>query len=171
MGYFPSISISVYLLGTSISKCIMTANTLSKAFTDVSGPRLLENEYFWLSLFFIAGAVFSFRSIDKTRIMQLIIIGARILTISLFLGGAIFLFCKNGVKKLTPPNGGFFNINKFVEIFSNSVFSLMFHHSLPNIVGSLKTTEDVRFVIKNAFLISGVVLILIPLTGTMAFGE
>lgn len=149
----------------------MTANTLSKVFKDVNGPSILENFKFWLLVFFVAGAVFSFRSIDKTKVMQAVIIGVRVLTIVLFLGGAIFLFSRDGIKHLTPPGKGYFNFDSFVEIFSNSVFSLMFHHSLPNIVGNLKTTEDVRFVIRNGFLISGTVLILIPLTGVMAFGK
>lgn len=47
----------------------------------------------------------------------------------------------------------------------------MFHHSLPGIMEKLKNTEDVRYVIKYAFLISGLILIIIPLTGCMAFGE
>lgn len=46
----------------------------------------------------------------------------------------------------------------------------MFHHSLPNIVNSLKNTEDIRFVIQNAFLISGSILLIIPITGVLAFG-
>lgn len=47
----------------------------------------------------------------------------------------------------------------------------MFHHSLPSIAGSLKTTEDVTFVLRWGFLISGAILILLPLTGSMAFGS
>lgn len=46
----------------------------------------------------------------------------------------------------------------------------MFHHSFPNIVNSLNTTKDVEFVLKYAFLISGSVLMIIPITGVMAFG-
>jgi amino acid permease len=46
----------------------------------------------------------------------------------------------------------------------------MFHHSLPNIVNGLKNTQDVTFVIRNAFLISGSVLLVIPITGILAFG-
>ena len=111
---FPSIVITVYLLGTSISKCIMTANTLSKVFTDAGSLEILQNFDFWLIIFFIAGAVFSFRSIDKTKVMQAIIIGARVLTITLFLAGAVFLFSKDGIKDLTPPKKGFFNFDNFL---------------------------------------------------------
>lgn len=103
--------------------------------------------------------------------MQAIIIGVRVLTIILFIGGAIFLFARDGVKKLIPKGQGYFNFGSFVNLFSNSCFSLMFHHSLPNIVANLRNTDDVRFVVKNAFIISGSVLLIIPVTGVMAFGE
>lgn len=114
--------------------------------------------------------MFSFRSIDKTKVMQIIIVGMRIISILLFLFGAIFLFCRDGVKNVVPDGGGVVNMENFVELFSNSVFSLMFHHSLPNIVGSLRNTQEIKFVIQNAFLISGTVLMIIPITGVMAFG-
>lgn len=47
----------------------------------------------------------------------------------------------------------------------------MFHHSLPGIINNLKNSEDVRFVIRNGFLITGIVLVIIPITGCMAFGK
>lgn len=95
----------------------------------------------------------------------------RVISIVLFLFGAIYLFCRDGIKTLTPPDKGVFNISDFVSLFSNSVFSLMFHHSFPNIVNNLNTTEDVEFVLRYAFLISGSVLMIIPITGVMAFGK
>lgn len=47
----------------------------------------------------------------------------------------------------------------------------MFHHSFPSIVSKLPTTEDVDFVGRAGFLISGLTLIVIPLTASMAFGK
>jgi amino acid permease len=47
----------------------------------------------------------------------------------------------------------------------------MFHHSLPGIVHTLSNPNDIQFVIRNAFIISASVLILIPLTGLFAFGS
>ncbi len=62
----------------------------------------------------MSGAAFSFRSIDKTKVMQIIIVGVRVASILLFLIGAIFLFCKEGIKKMTPPDAGVFNPSNFV---------------------------------------------------------
>lgn len=92
----------------------MTANTLSKVFRDADSLELLQNFDFWLIIFFVAGAVFSFRSIDKTKVMQAIIIGARVLTITLFFTGAVYLFGSNGIQDLTPPGKGFFNFDSFL---------------------------------------------------------
>jgi amino acid permease len=86
------------------------------------------------------------------------------------IGGAIFLVGRDGMKDLVPSGEGYFNWGSFLELFSNSVFALLFHHSLPGIVTQLKNTEDIHFVIRNAFLISGFVLIVLPLTACMAFG-
>jgi amino acid permease len=103
--------------------------------------------------------------------MQVIIVSVRALTIGLFLGGAIYLIINHhGVRKVIPEGKGVFNIENFVEIFSNSVFSLMFHHSLPGIIQNLNVHEA-KFVIRNAFIISGSVLMIIPITGVLAFGK
>lgn len=101
-GLFPSITISIYLLGTSVSKCIMTGKIMSKVFDHLDENNFLRNFNFWIFIFFISGAAFSFRSIDKTKVMQVIIIGVRILSIILFLFGALFLICRDGVKKMYP---------------------------------------------------------------------
>ena len=57
---FPSLAVAFYLLGAAVSKCIMTGNTLSKLFDEVT---VLNTYYFWLGLFFVFGAAFSFKSI------------------------------------------------------------------------------------------------------------
>lgn len=142
-GLFPCLSISIYLLGTSVSKCIMTGKIMKEVFQNIDEDKwyhFFSDFNFWIFIFFVSGAAFSFRSIDKTKIMQIIIIGMRVISIVLFLFGAIYLFCRDGVKPLTPPGKGVINISDFVSLFSNSVFSFMFHHSFPNIVNNLNTT-------------------------------
>ena len=73
----------------------MTGNVMSEVFQDVDW---LRSFYFWVVLFFISGAVFSFRSIDKTRVMQVVIVGVRVVSILMLVGGAVFLFCRDGIK-------------------------------------------------------------------------
>ena len=103
--------------------------------------------------------------------MQAVIIFIRALSIILMIGGAMFLMARDGVKNLTPTGKGYFNFSTFLELLSNSVFALLCHHCLPGIMTNLKNPEDIRFAIKYAFFISGSILIILPLTACMAFGE
>lgn len=61
-------------------------------------------------------------------------------------------------------------MDHFANIFSNSLFALMFHHSLPGIARQVKNTTDTSYFIKLAFLISGSTLLIIPITACLAFG-
>lgn len=62
-------------------------------------------------------------------------------------------------------------MSSFVDIFSSSVFSFLFHHSFPSIALSLKNQAEVAFVGRWAFIIGGFVLLVIPFTASMAFGN
>lgn len=42
--------------------------------------------------------------------MQIVIIGMRIISILMFFFGAIYLFSKNGIKRVVPDDGGVFNV-------------------------------------------------------------
>ena len=47
----------------------------------------------------------------------------------------------------------------------------MFHHSFPNIAATVKNSNDLRFFTRWGFIIAGSILMLIPWTGIMAFGD
>ena len=101
--YFPSISITIYLTGTAITKCIMTGNTLAQFFKDFFGEEsIVASFYFWMGIFFVCGAIFSFRSINDTKVMQAIIIIVRVISILLLFFGAIYLIAKEGAKNVAP---------------------------------------------------------------------
>lgn len=94
---FPSFAIAIYLMGTSVSKCIMTGKIMAEAFQPQDGETsgsILSEFSFWIIIFFVCGAAFSFRSVDKTKPMQMIIISVRLVSILLLLGGALFLIFK-----------------------------------------------------------------------------
>lgn len=145
----------------------MTGNILSVVFEHVD---ILDEYSFWLGLFFLSGAAFSFKSIENTKALQFFIIVARFISIVAMIIGAIYIMIKYGVQSPVPKDGGVFNISNFADIFSNSLFALMFHHSLPGIAKEVKNTTDTSFFIKAAFLISGSTLFVIPITACFAFG-
>lgn len=78
----------LYLIGVITSKCIMTGNILSGVFDSVS---VLNNYYFWLSIFFLSSAVLSFKDISSIKIIQDIIGIIRVVVIILFISGPIYI--------------------------------------------------------------------------------
>ena len=168
--FLPSIAVIIYLFGVAISKCILTGKTLSTLFENVE---FLDNFYLWLVVFFIAGALFSFKSIEKTKIMQIVIIAARILTVTLMLVGAFIIIGQNGkIQDLRPKDGNlFFNIEYFDDIFSNLIFSFMFHHSLPGITKELTKISQIRQFLFISFIAAGSTVLSIAVTAVLAFGN
>jgi hypothetical protein len=67
--------------------------------------------------------------------MQAILVVVRFVSIALMIIGAIIIMAQNkGIQDFTPKDGNFvFNVEFFGNIFSNLIFSFMFHHSLPGI--------------------------------------
>lgn len=70
----------------------------------------MNSFYLWLGLFFVSGAAFSFKSIANTKILQIIIILVRLISILLMLFGSIYIMINYGTKDPIPEDGGYFNI-------------------------------------------------------------
>ncbi len=103
--------------------------------------------------------------------LQITIVSVRLISFILMIGGAIYLIIHRGMREITPKNGGIFNASYFSEIFSNSMFSLLCHHSLPSIASPITNSSDADSFLKASIFFSGFINILIPWTAVMAFGE
>jgi len=84
----PCVTISTYLIGAAILKCIMTGNISSVAF---KGDYLIGDYRFWLGVFFLLGTGLSFSSLSKTRLLQITVIVVRIAEVVSLLSGAIYI--------------------------------------------------------------------------------
>ena len=160
----------VFLTSALSSKCIMTGNILSKIFVDVS---VLESYYFWLGLFFVIGATFSFKSIEKTKIVQALMITFRLLSVLLMLVGSIMIMIQNGGVKDLAPEGesSFLNTEYFGDIFSNLIFTFLAHTSAPGITRQLTAYWQIKSFFNIGFIVAGTVMLIIPITATLAFGN
>jgi amino acid permease len=161
-----SFSIVVYVSGVILAKCILTGRTLSTVFKDV---QVLDRYEFWLGLFFVVSAVFSFRDVGSTKYVQYLSMAMRFLTILLFILGALIVLGRGGSQGFSPPGYPLVQLDNFPEIFSNTVFSYNFHHSLTSVVAALSPAQTKR----TLLLIYGFVLatmLVIPTTGVLAFG-
>jgi len=148
----------------------MTGNTLSRLFDGVA---VLDNYYFWLAIFFLFGATFSFKSIEKTKVIQTTMITVRFLSVALMIIGAFVIMGQNeGIQDLSPTDGNvIFNIDYFGYIFSNLLFAFMIHHSMPGITKQLTELSQIQSFLNIGFLISGITMLIIPITAAFAFGN
>lgn len=70
----------------------------------------MGNFNFWIFVFFLSGAAFSFKSISHTIGLQASIAGIRCFSIILFIFGTIYLMFKDGIQDMTPIEGGVYNL-------------------------------------------------------------
>jgi hypothetical protein len=157
-------------LGVAVSKCIMTGKTLSKLFDGIT---LLDTFGFWLAVFFIFGASFSFKSIEKTKVVQATMIFVRFLAVGLMIIGAFIIIGQNGgIQDLAPEGGNaYFNVEYFGDIFSNLIFAFMFHHSMPGMTKQLTELPQIQSFLNIGFVTAGFTMLIIPITAAMAFGQ
>lgn len=126
-----------------------------------------------MATFFIFGATFSFKSIEKTKTVQTTIIFVRFLSILLMVVGAFIVIDKNGsIQDFAPEHGNaIINIEYCDDIFSNLLFALMIHHSMPGITRQLTELSQIQSFLNIGFLISGISMLVIPITAVLAFGN
>lgn len=105
----------------------MIGSILSKAFSDVD---ILDNRYVWILSFFLLTVIFSFRNVQKTKILQDIIVIVRFFTIFSLLAGAFQVISINGVRGI-DERGSYFDFSNFASFFSNLQFALLMHHAIP----------------------------------------
>ena len=103
--------------------------------------------------------------------MQIIIIGVRALSVGLMIIGAFVIMGQNQEVQPLSPESGPVNFDYFPDLFSNLVFSFLFHHSLPGIAKQVNGSKEVFRFLRIAFMVAGCTMILIPITASMAFGE
>ena len=114
---------------------LSSGNTLSVVF---EGVPVMSSLYTWLGVFFISGAVFSFRNVSQTKVLQFVIIAVRFLSILSMIVGAIYIIIRYGSQGLVPAGTSAVTFSYFPELFSNTIFGLLCHHSIPSIVATVQ---------------------------------
>jgi len=84
--------------------------------------------------------------------------------------GAIYIIIRYGSQGLVPPGTSAINFTFFPALFSNTIFGLLCHHSIPSIVSTVKPADGVKQSIRYGYLSSIITIIIIPITAIMAFG-
>lgn len=74
---------------------------------------MLDSLYTWLAVFFLSGSLFSFRNVSQTKVLQMIIIAVRFLSIASMIGGAIYIIIRYGNQGLVPEGTSAVNFTYF----------------------------------------------------------
>ena len=99
-------------------------------------------------------------------------ISVRFVSVILLLIGSLVIIGQTGVQDLAPAGGNaFFNANYFGDVFSNLIFTFMFHHSLPGITKQLTELKQINQFLRMGFLTAGTTTLIIPITACLAFGN
>lgn len=100
-------------------------------------------------------------------------ISVRFISIMLLLIGSIVIMIQNnGVANLAPSEGNvFFNSGYFDDVFSNLIFTFMFHHSLPGITKQLTHVSQIRKFLNIGFIAAGFTILSVSVTSNLAFGN
>lgn len=162
--------LTIYMMGLLITKCISTGMVMKKLFEGVT---VLDNFYFWLALFFLTSMFFCFRDVQGTKVLQTIVSFFRAVVILLMLSGAFYQIGHDKSIKhtLTPGDFQAFNLEGFEDFFSTAVFAFMCHHSIPSMLRPVKPPRQIKRILYTGFAAGGLILILISLTGILAFGD
>lgn len=142
-------------------------NTLSLVF---EGVPVLSSLYTWLIVFFLSGSIFSFRNVSQTKVLQIVIIAVRFLSLLSMIVGAIYIIIRYGSQGLVPEGTSAANFSYFPELFSNTIFGLLCHHSIPSIVATVQPIQGIKKSVRYGFISSILTVIVIPVTAIMAFG-
>lgn len=81
------------------AQILIVGNTLATVFDQVP---VLNTIYIWLGVFFLSGALFSFKNVQQTKVLQYTIVVVRFVSILSMIFGAIYIIIRNGNKGLAP---------------------------------------------------------------------
>jgi hypothetical protein len=102
--------------------------------------------------------------------LQFITIVVRFLSILSMIFGAIYIIILFGNHGLVPTGTTAVNFSSFPELFSNTIFVMMCHHSIPSIVATVSPAKGFKESMRYGFITTIATCLIIPITAIMAFG-
>ena len=167
--------ISIYLYGTLSIKGVAASLAINNGFayiftSDITGFNdYVVNPYFIIcTVFFIIVFLLCLKNVQRTKTLQRIIIVCRFVTLSLMIGGAIYIIAK--YSKDVPQSPSTFDASKFSLVYGNIIFALLAHHSLPGVFTPLRPASAAKRTMGIANFSATFLLMMIGITASFAFG-
>ena len=172
-----NLALCIYLYGSLSVNCVSASKSLSTgiAYIATKDRNGLNNPYFdpdyaTIIAFMTITTFLSMRNIQKTKVLQNSIMIARFLTITLMLiGGLIYIGRRSGEERKATVR--IFNVSDFANMFGNTVFAFLMHHSIPGILCPLRPEHKLKKTVVLAYSVGAFLLLSVCITAMMAFGD
>lgn len=163
------------MYGAMIFKYVSGAQSLSEgiSFTFTGDKEKLNNDiYFYyvcIAIFAIISLMFSLGNIENSRVLQVISMYMRFLTTFLMMVGSIIGMFTTGITFRMSDNKP--DLSHVPNLFANSVFIFVVHHSISGIVKPVRPQKAVYGILFYSFSIGGSILIVEAILAALAFSH
>ncbi|EGR33812.1 transmembrane amino acid transporter protein, putative [Ichthyophthirius multifiliis] len=164
---FISITLICNIIGSLTTKSITIGSILSNTFYFIP---LLDNSNTWICIFFFTSLLFSFKNVQNTHKLQIIIVIIRIITILALIIGSflIYFFQKN--PKITY-NMKLADFENFGSFFNNMQYGMFMHQFLPLVVSKAQNQNNISTLIFYTIFSGICIFITLCFSSFLAFGE
>lgn len=131
---------------------------------------VMDPYYFGLTLFMLFACLFSFGDIENTKIIQIVQVWLRYIISLLLVIGAIIIMSRHGINT-GPLINWDLQLPFIANVFGNTVFAFIFHHSTAGIVVPVRPQTGIRRMLITSHIVGATFLGILGLTAWMSFGK
>jgi hypothetical protein len=120
-------------------------------------------------VFAVLSVIFSLGNIENSKGLQVVSVCMRFLSITLMIGTSIVAIFMYGPTPASELN--WFNFAEISDLFGNTIFIFILHHSVSGIVYPVRPQEKVKPMFLSSFSLGAGVLIIEGFLAALAFGK
>lgn len=130
----------------------------------------MDPYYLGLFLFCLFSCMFSFGDIENSKVIQIVSVWLRYIIAFLLMTGSIIYMAKFGVApgKVIDWDS---QLPYIADVFGNTVFAFIFHHSTAGIVVPMRPQTNIRKMVIQSHIIGVLFLGIEGILAWMAFGK
>ena len=130
----------------------------------------MDPYYFGLILFALLSCAFSFGDIANSKKLQIVTVFLRYFTTILLMSGSIYYMARFGVNP-GPVIDMKTQLSWIPNVFGNTVFAFIFHHSTAGIVVPMRPQTEIRAMVVRSHIIGVIFLGVEGMLAWMTFGK
>ena len=176
--YAVLIVLVIYMYGAMTLKYVAGAKSLMEvlAMTFSGNKDAWEDKMgfikpYWLGIFVFGflSIIFSLGNIENSKGLQVVSVCMRFLSIILLILTSIVAIIKFGPTPMAEIE--WFNFSEISDLFGNTIFIFILHHSVSGIVYPIRPQEKVKPMFMTSFSMGAGILVLEGFLAALAFGK